>query len=408
MAIPPQPKKTPPSRMRGLVKPTKQASTRSNIPGFEVMRITGDIAEARAAGRDVVSLCAGEPSARPAPDQIKAAGYTSTLGTMELREAIAGHYDRWYGVTINPKQVAITTGSSGAFQLGFLAAFNPGDRVALVSPGYPAYRNILTALGIEVVELVSGVEDRYQPTIDMLDRAVREGGPLQGLIVASPANPTGSMLTRDELRALHSWCARNNTLLVSDEIYHGITYPKPGQEDPLGTCTRQFGDDSLVINSFSKYWGMTGWRLGWAILPEYLIEPFEALASNFALSPPSPAQEFALDAFSDETYAERQQVVEGFAKARSLILDAESELNWGPASPSDGAFYYYADLGPQLERYGDSMTYARRLLDEADVAIVPGVDFDTVNGNRTVRLSYAAGVDAVEEALKRIIAFHRA
>lgn len=399
--------KMPPARFRELRTPQPRAAERSQIPAFEVMRITGAIAEARAAGRDVVSLCAGEPSARPAPDQIRSAGYTSPLGTIELREAIAGHYDRWYGVDVNPSHIAITTGSSGAFQLGFLAAFNPGDRVALANPGYPAYRNILRALGIEVVELETSVATRYQPTIAMLDEAAREGGPIAGLVLASPANPTGSMLRKEELHALHSWCVRNGTLLVSDEIYHGITYPSGGETDPLGTCARQFGDQALVINSFSKYWGMTGWRLGWAILPEYLIDPFEALASNFALSPPSPAQEFALDAFSEDTYAERQDVVEGFARARSLILGAEADLEWGSSSPSDGAFYYYADLGPQLERFGDSVTYAKRLLDEADVAVVPGVDFDPHHGNTTVRLSYAAGEAAVEEALSRIISFQR-
>ncbi|MDA3147943.1 aminotransferase class I/II-fold pyridoxal phosphate-dependent enzyme [Leucobacter sp. UCMA 4100] len=399
------PMKTPPPGLKRLESHGLQAAERSHIPAFEVMRITGEIAEARAAGRDVVSLCAGEPSARPAPNNITAAGYTSPLGTIELREAIAGHYDRWYGAKVDPARIAITTGSSGAFQLGFLAAFNPGDRVALASPGYPAYRNILTALGIEVVELPTTLESRYQPTPAMLDAAARDGGPLAGLIVASPANPTGSMLTRDELRALHSWCVRNSTLFVSDEIYHGITYPQAGATDPRGTSAMQFGDESLVINSFSKYWGMTGWRLGWAILPEYLVAPFEALASNFALSAPSPAQEFALDAFSEETYAEREAVVAGFARSRELILEAEASLGWGASSPADGAFYYYADLGPQLEWCGDSVTYAKRLLDEADVAIVPGVDFDPDAGNRTVRLSFAAGVPAVEEALARIIAF---
>lgn len=401
------PKKTPPSRFRELKPVEMQAAERSHIPAFEVMRITGEIAEARAAGRDVVSLCAGEPSARPAPNTITAAGYTSPLGTIELREAIAGHYERWYGVQMNPERIAVTTGSSGAFQLGFLAAFNPGDRVALANPGYPAYRNILTALGIEVVELPTTIESRYQPTIEMLDAAARDGGPLAGLIIASPANPTGSMLTREELHALYSWCARNSTLLVSDEIYHGITYPSEGAVDPRGTSAMQFGDKALVINSFSKYWGMTGWRLGWAILPEYLVKPFEALASNFALSAPSPAQEFALDAFSEVTYEEREHVVEGFARARQLILSAENELQWGTSAPADGAFYYYADLGPQLDWCGDSVTYAQRLLNEADVAVVPGVDFDPEQGNRTVRLSFAAGVPAVEEALKRIIDFQR-
>lgn len=387
---------------------TRRAASRSQIPAFEVMRITGEIAEARAAGRDVVSLCAGEPSARPAPDQIRAAGYTSPLGTMELRVAIAGHYERWYGVAVPPERIAVTTGSSGAFQIGFLAAFNPGDRVALATPGYPAYRNILAALGIEVVELFVGVETRYQPTVEMLDEVVSKGGPLAGLIVASPANPSGSMLSRSELQALYNWCNANDALLVSDEIYHGITYGREHSEDPRGTSALQFGEDALVINSFSKYWGMTGWRLGWAILPEYLVAPFEAVASNFALSAPSPAQEFALEAFTDETYAEREEVVQGFARARQRILDAEAALGWGSASPADGAFYYYADLGPKLDVFGDSVTYARRLLQEADVAVVPGVDFDGVAGKRTIRLSFAAGEEAVSLALERILAFHDA
>lgn len=382
-----------------------RASARSNIPAFEVMRITGEIAAARAAGRDVVSLCAGEPQARPAPDTITSAGYTSPLGTRELREAIAGHYDRWYGVDVDPDRIAVTTGSSGAFQLGFLAAFDHGDRVALASPGYPAYRNILAALGVDVVELPATVETGYQPTAALLDEAVSSGGPLDGLIVASPANPSGSMLSRADLFALHSWCRAQGTLLISDEIYHGITFLPEGTVDRRGTSAWQFGQDAIVINSFSKYWGMTGWRLGWALLPEHLVAPFEAVASNFALSPPSPAQEFALDAFSEETYAQRDAVVAGFARARARILEAEPALNWGAAAPSDGAFYYYADLGPQLERFGDSITYARRLLAEADVAVVPGVDFDPVGGRRTVRLSYAAGESAVQEALARILTF---
>ena len=386
--------------------PTARASARSRIPAFEVMRITDEIAKRRAAGRDVVSLCAGEPSARPVPGTITPAGYTGPLGTTPLREAISGHYRGWYGVEVDPATIAITTGSSGAFQLVFLAAFDPGDRVALASPGYPAYRNILAALGVDVVEIPTGPETRYQPTPELLDAAVAAGGPLAGLIVASPANPTGTMLGRAELGALAAWCARYGARLISDEIYHGITFPEPGEADPRGVTARELLPDAIVINSFSKYWGMTGWRLGWAILPEDLVAPFEALASNFALSPPAPAQELALTAFTDESYAERDAIVSGFARARALILDAESQLGWGVAAPSDGAFYYYSELGaPVLERFGDSVSYARALLEAADVALVPGVDFDPVAGHRAVRLSYAAGEPAVAEALDRIIRF---
>ncbi|MGD9606729.1 MAG: pyridoxal phosphate-dependent aminotransferase [Leucobacter sp.] len=387
-------------------------SRRSRIPAFEVMRITDEIARRRAAGHDVVSLCAGEPSARPAPDTLKPAGYTGPLGTAPLREAIAGHYRNWYGVEVDPAAVAVTTGSSGAFQLVFLAAFDPGDRVALASPGYPAYRNILAALGVQVVEIPTGLETRYQPTPELLDAAIAEHGDLAGLVLASPANPTGTMLGRAELAALVGWCRTRGVRLISDEIYHGITYGDPADPDFRGVTAAELDPEAIVVNSFSKYWGMTGWRLGWAVLPQSLVAPIEALASNFALSPPAPAQELALTAFTAETYAERDAIVGGFARARALILDAAPALQWGTAAPSDGAFYYYSELGPQLERFGSATGYARTLLEQADVAVVPGVDFDSsddgsgrVAGDRAVRLSYAAGEAAVAEALDRILRF---
>ncbi len=382
-----------------------QPSQRSAVPAFEVMQITDQIAARRAAGHDVVSLCAGEPSALPSPGILKPAGYTGPLGTMQLREGIAAHYQHWYGVTVDPARVAVTTGSSGAFQLVFLAAFDPGDRVALASPGYPAYRNILRALGVEVVEIHTTLDTRYQPTPELLDAAVAAHGALAGLIIASPANPTGTMLRRSELTALVEWCRANQTQLISDDIYHGITFPQAGDADPRGITAIELDPNAIVINSFSKYWGMTGWRLGWAVLPAGLVAPLEALASNFALSPPAPAQELALRAFTPETYAERDRVVEGFARARQLILDAAPALDWGAAAPSDGAFYYYSELGPQLQRYGSASAYARALLEEANVALVPGVDFDPIAGNRAVRISYAAGEAAVAEALARILEF---
>lgn len=380
-------------------------SKRSSVPAFEVMRITDLIARRRSDGHDVVSLCAGEPGAMPSPGALKPAGYTGPLGTAALREGIAGHYRDWYGIDIDPSRVAVTTGSSGAFQLVFLTAFDPGDRVALASPGYPAYRNILTALGVHVVDIPTGIETRYQPTTALLDAALAEHGDLAGLVVASPANPTGTMLARAELTALAEWCRAHSTRLISDEIYHGITFPEPGAADPRGVTAAELDAEAIVINSFSKYWGMTGWRLGWALLPSDLVAPFEALASNFALSPPAPAQELAMNAFTPETYRERDRVVEGFARSRALLLDAAPKLGWGPPAPADGAFYYYSDLGPQLERFGTATAYARALLLEADVALVPGVDFDPVSGDRAVRISYAAGEAAVTEAISRILRF---
>lgn len=399
------PFKTPPSLDLPNRLTLRGASQRSAVPAFEVMRITDEIARRRAAGHDIVSLCAGEPGARPAPGTLQPAGYTGPLGTTPLREAIAGHYRDWYSIEVDPGTVAVTTGSSGAFQLVFLTAFDLGDRVALASPGYPAYRNILSALGVQVVEIPTGPETRYQPTPELLDAAVAEHGSLAGLILASPANPTGTMLGRAELTGLVRWCAAHETRLISDEIYHGITFPAPGDPDPRGVSVRELDPESIVINSFSKYWGMTGWRLGWALLPQSLVAPFEALASNFALSPPAPAQELAMTAFTPETYAVRDETVAGFARARALILEAEPRLGWGTAAPSDGAFYYYSELGPLLERYDDAVAYAKTLLEHADVAVVPGVDFDPVSGRRAIRLSYAAGEAAVAEALERIIRF---
>lgn len=384
---------------------TTSPSARSRIPAFQVMRITDEIGRRRAAGHDVLSLCAGEPEPRPVSAVPASAGYTGPLGTSALRAAIAGHYRRRHGLDLDPQRVAVTTGSSGAFQLAFLTAFDAGDRVALVRPGYPAYRNILTALGLQVVEIAAGPATRYQPTAEMLERAASEHGPLAGVVVASPANPTGTMLSRADLASLTAWCRSHGARFISDEIYHGITFPAPGDPDPRGVTALALDDDAIVVNSFSKYWGMTGWRVGWAVLPPALVPPFEALASNFALSPPSPSQEFALSAFSDESYAERDAVVAGFARSRALLLDAAPRLGWGEAAPSDGAFYYYADLGPQLERHGDSTGYARALLEEADVAVVPGGDFDPVDGHRAVRLSYAAGEGVVAAAIERILRF---
>ncbi len=384
---------------------TPTPSDRSQVPAFEVMQITEAIARRRAAGHDVISLCAGEPPAREFRGKIVPAGYTGPIGTHALREAIAQHYERWYGVTVDPARVAVTTGSSGAFLLAFLTLFNPGDRVALASPGYPAYRNILTSLGVEVVEIETDASTRFQPTPELLDAAVERYGTLAGLLVASPANPTGTMLRREELTALAEWCRANGVRLLSDEIYHGITYPEPGAPDRKGVTALAIDDDAIIISSFSKYWGMPGWRIGWLVLPPALVPTVEALASNFALAPPTPSQQFALTAFDDETYAEREAMVADFARARARLLEAAPVLGWGTAAPSDGAFYFYADLGSQLDRYENSSAYAKALLENANVALVPGNDFDLRNGHRTVRISYAAGEAAVTEAIERILAF---
>ncbi|MET1152838.1 aminotransferase class I/II-fold pyridoxal phosphate-dependent enzyme [Arthrobacter sp.] len=380
------------------------------------MNILDRVAQMRAAGRDVISLCAGEPSGgapRAVSEQaarIHASGlaltYTSALGIRELRTAIAGHYRRWYGLDVAPEEVAVTTGSSGGFLLAFLSAFNPGDRVALARPGYPAYRNILRALGCEVVEIDCGPEVRYQPTPELLDTAAAAQGPLSGLVLASPANPTGTMVSRSELAALTAWCAEHGVRLVSDEIYHGITYPAdPAEPDARGTCAWELDRTGVVISSFSKYWGMTGWRLGWTLMPSDLAPAIEALAGNVALCPPAPAQLAALEAFSEESYEQAEAAVAAFAEVRAVLLQNLDRLQWGTAAPADGAFYLYADLGDQLRGFADSADYCRALLEEEGVALVPGADFDAVNGTRSVRLSFAAGAEAVAASVERIIRF---
>lgn len=391
---------------------------RAKVQPFAVMDILQRVADLRAAGRDVISLCAGEPgggapsavSARAAA--IHASGmpltYTPTLGIFELRQAIAGHYKRWYGIDVPVRNVAVTTGSSGAFMLLFLAAFNPGDKVALARPGYPAYKNILKALGIEVMELDAGADSRFQPTPELLAAAVAEHGPLAGLVLASPANPTGTMVSRTELAALSNWCGDNGVRLVSDEIYHGITYPAPGDPDPKGVCAWELDRSGVVISSFSKYWGMTGWRLGWAIVPDDLVQAVDALAGNVALCPPAPAQLAAIQAFSEQSYAEADAFVAEFSRTREYVLGKAADLGWVDAAPADGAFYFYANLGRALSGFADSREYCAALLESEAVALVPGNDFDGMGGRNTVRLSFAAGYDAVCQAMARIERFQEA
>ncbi|MGQ7786904.1 pyridoxal phosphate-dependent aminotransferase [Nesterenkonia sp. K-15-9-6] len=395
-------------------------SQRSAVPGFQVMSILAEIDALRARGRDIVSLTAGEPGsgAPPAVNRAAAAihaqdtvlNYSAALGIRPLREAVAAHYGDWYGVQVDVDRVAITTGSSGAFLLSFLAAFDVGDRVALARPGYPAYRNILTSLGIDVVDLDCGPEVRFQPTVELLEQAAADGGPLAGLILASPANPTGTMIGREELGSLVDWCRGQDVQLVSDEIYHGIT---SGGDDPAtglpspGVSAVELTAEAVVVSSFSKYWGMPGWRLGWAVLPEHLVDPVSRLAGNVSLCPPHGSQLAAVEVFSPESMAFAGAQVEQYASARQLVLDRLPELGWGQVAPADGAFYVYAHIGEHLEEFGDAPAYCQAVLQQAGVAIVPGTDFDPVTGHEWVRLSLAPGPTAVAEGLDRIVAFHR-
>jgi len=386
-------------------------SARAAVPPFAVMSILNRVAELRAAGRDVISLCAGEPSSG-APSDVRRAmaelmsggvplGYSETFGIRALREAVAGHYARWYGLAVDPRSVAVTTGSSGAFTLAFLAAFDAGDRVALTRPGYPAYRNILTALGCAVVELDCGPDQRFQPRVAMLEAAHAEA-PLAGLVLASPANPTGTMVDADQLRALAGWCAEHGVRLVSDEIYHGIT-----ATGDAGACAWSSDRSAVVVSSFSKFWGMTGWRLGWCLVPDDLRPSIDALAGNFALCAPVPTQHAAVAAFTERSYTEAAAAVESFDDARRVLLDALPALGWGAVAPADGAFYVYAELGDALRPYADSVAWCAALLESEGVALTPGADFDTVRGGSAVRVSLAAGPEAVATAVGRILRFQR-
>lgn len=389
-----------------------KVSRRSQVPPFAVMDIVAAANARRAAGQSVLNLCVGEPSTG-ASDVVRERavqllsggdlGYTEALGSPALRAAIAGHYRAWYDVEVDPARVAVTTGSSGGFMLAFLAAFDVGDRVALARPGYPAYKNILASLGCEVVELPCGPETRYQPTVEQLEAL---DPPVDGLVVAGPANPTGTLIDRAALDGLAAWCADRGVRLVSDEIYHGITYADAAAAEPgpagAPTAATALGSGAVVVNSFSKFWAMTGWRLGWLLLPEDLAAPVDALAGNVALCPPALAQHAGVAAFTAEGYAAAEANVAQYAASRRTVLDRLPDLGWSRVAPADGAFYVYADVSGDGM---DSRAWCARLLDEAGVALTPGTDFDGVAGHDWVRLSFASAPEVVAEAVDRVAAW---
>jgi aspartate/methionine/tyrosine aminotransferase len=378
---------------------TIKVSTRSQVPPFIVMDVMSAAARRDAERGDVLHMEVGQPST-PAPALVRAAaeravqskvlGYTLALGDLALRRRIAQYYREHHQVSVDPDRIAVTVGSLGAFQLGFLAAFDAGDRVALASPCYPSYRNALEALGVTVVSIPCGPETHYHPTPELLEAA----GPVDGLVVASPSNPTGSVLSPDRLRELAAWCERHGVRLVSDEIYHGITYGEPA------ASAAQFSPSAIVVNSFSKYYSMTGWRLGWMIMPEDLARPIERLAQNFFICPPAPSQAAAMAAF--DATEELDGHVERYRAARGVLLDALPRLGIGEFAPPDGAFYVYADVGHLTD---DSEAFCRRLLDETGIAATPGLDFDRARGARTLRLSYAAGPNVAAAAVERLAAW---
>lgn len=373
-----------------------QVSRRGLVPPFIAMDVLRAANEREAAGADVIHLEVGQPGS-PAPEPVLEAarralaseriGYTDALGIASLQQAIAAHYQAQYGVAVNAAEVVVTTGSSAAFQLAFLAAFEPGDRVALAAPGYPAYRNILTALDIEPVLVKAGENAHYQPNPDLL----ADAGEIDGLIIASPANPTGTMIGSAELMRLVTYCREREIRLISDEIYHGITY-----ETPAATA-RAYGGDAVIINSFSKYYCMTGWRLGWMLVPPDLARSVECLAQNFYVSPPALSQFAAMPAFGcrDELDAH----VARYRANRDLLIRALSAAGFTRFAPAEGAFYLYVDISGVTR---DSVEFCRRLLTETGVAVTPGLDFDPIDGGGWVRFSFAGSTEDVGEAARRL------
>lgn len=377
-------------------------SRRALVPPFIAMDVLREANELAAGGADVIHLEVGQPST-PAPRAVVAAaeaalrrevlGYTDALGLPVLREAIARHYQRTYRVVIDPARIIVTTGSSAGFVLAFLAAFDAGERVALAAPSYPAYRNILVALDLAPVELAAGPAEHYQPTLDLLrgsrDQIGRER--LDGLIIASPANPTGSMIDPATLVAIAKHCEAAGIRLISDEIYHGITYEKPA------ASAAALSDDAIIVNSFSKYYSMTGWRIGWMIVPPDMLRAVECLAQNLFISPPALAQYAALAAF--DATEELEANCRRYADNRALLLAELPKAGFERFAPADGAFYLYADIAALTN---DSRDFCSRMLREIGVACTPGVDFDPTRGHATMRICFAGATADIAEAVRRL------
>ncbi|WP_185985128.1 pyridoxal phosphate-dependent aminotransferase [Aureimonas mangrovi] len=374
-------------------------SARSQVDPFRAMDVLSQANRMIASGQDVISLAVGQPSA-PAPTRALDAArrmldagrvsYTDALGRGDLRRRIARHYEETYGVTPGHDRVMVTTGSSAGFNLAFLAAFDPGDRVAIASPGYPAYRNILRALGLVPVEIEVGVEDGYLLMADHL-AAAHEKSPLKGALVASPANPTGTVTPRETLRDLVEFCDAAGIWFISDEIYHGLAYG----EAPASAL--EFSDQPIVVNSFSKYYLMTGWRCGWMVLPESLTRVAERIGQSLYISAPELSQVAAAAAF--DCRDELEAVKRGYEVNRDLLMRALPVLGFSEIAPIDGAFYAYAAIP---ERFDSASALAAELLQSCQVAMTPGLDFDLARGERFMRLSYACDPASMARAVERL------
>jgi len=373
-----------------------KSSSRSAVDPFIVMDVMQKAAEAEARGHDIIHMEVGQPGT-PAPqsalDLVAARmrddplGYTVALGLPELREGIAALYLRWYGIRVDPSRIVVTAGSSAAFQLAFLAAFDAGDRVAIGDPGYPSYRNILKALNLEVVPIETSAKHRFQPVASDI-KAIDD---LKGLLIASPANPTGTMLDHSALEALINCCRDRGISFISDEIYHGLHY------EDRAVSALEVSDDVIVINSFSKYFSMTGWRIGWMVVPDDMVRTVERLAQNFFICAPHVSQVAALGALSGIEELEANRAV--YAENRKLMLAGLKAAGFRDLAPPDGAFYIYADVSAFTD---DSVAFAAEILEKARVSVTPGLDFDPARGGQWMRFSYARSTADIREGLRRL------
>jgi aspartate/methionine/tyrosine aminotransferase len=374
-------------------------SRRSNVPPFIVMDVMAAAAQREAQGARVIHMEVGQPAA-PAPQTaLRAAqaalakgrlGYTESLGIPSLKARIARHYEETYDLPLDPGRVVVTTGSSGGFILAFLALFEAGDRVALANPGYPPYRHILSALGCEPVLIETGPDTRWALSAKaLLDEHKRKA--LQGVVIASPANPTGTMMDADTLARLIAVLEAEGIRVISDEIYHGLDYAFAAE------TAANISPRAVVINSFSKYFCMTGWRIGWMVVPDNLVRTVDRLHGNLAISVPTLAQVAAEAAF--EGRAEMEDVKHGYEENRSILTEGLPKAGLDKFLPVDGAFYLYADIS---HFSNDSLDFAKRMLNEAGVAATPGIDFDPVNGHNYLRFCYAGSAAEMREAVERI------
>jgi aspartate/methionine/tyrosine aminotransferase len=385
--------------MLEAAKQLLKASKRSDVPPFIVMDVMAAAAQCEARGAHIIHMEVGQPAAPAPKTAIMAAqaalaqgrlGYTECLGIPSLRKRIARHYGEMYELGLDPARVVVTTGSSGAFVLAFLALFEPGDRVALANPGYPPYRHILSALGCEPVLIETSSDTRWALSAKALI-AAHQRAPLKGVVIASPANPTGTMIDADALSRLIAIAEAEGIRVISDEIYHGLDYAFAAE------TAANVSDRVVVINSFSKYFCMTGWRVGWMVVPENLVRPIDRLQGNLAISVPTLAQIAAEAAF--EGREEMQAVKHGYEENRRILTEGLPKTGLDKFLPVDGAFYLYADISRFSD---DSLDFAKRMLNEAGVAATPGIDFDPVNGKHFLRFCYAGSADEMREAVARI------